>query len=232
MLFELLRSDVVLLDPAEECASLIRYRPERYPFPICQLDDCVQEDDIRYSASIANVPVYRAPALVCRSYWGQKYGGAYRLGWFRGAAAALGLAFRENPERYRDAWRIDNSREDISQLLLRRWMFIAVPKATFVVTGEGGFAAAVRYSPGTDEAPLALAVGSGRTGNMIRALAEEHGLDLESGGDEEPVLRRALKPFQFIGEPYYASIINVISRVGGRWPYSLDDKSGTVTPSK
>ncbi|HEV7368026.1 flagellar biosynthesis protein FlhB [Arenibaculum sp.] len=95
----------------------------------------------------------------------------------------------------------------------RRRMMANVPKSDVVITNPTHFAVALKYEPGTMQAPVVVAKGADLLAHRIRELAREHGVPIV----ENPPLARALHASVEIDEEipaeHYRAMAEVISYV-------------------
>lgn len=101
----------------------------------------------------------------------------------------------------------------------RRRMMQAVPSADVVVTNPTHFAVAMRYDPDRDAAPVVVAKGVDRVALRIRAVAEEHGIDIVEDAPLARALHAAVELDDQIPPEYFravAEIIGLIFRRAGR----------------
>ena len=180
--------DLVLATPPNErsIAVAVRY-DRRMPAPFCRIGMDVSQDGLEKAWEDAGIPLVVFPDVITamnRWVWPSMGEGPWP-GWRETLARAMSRVHRVDPERYREKWGLERIQEqNVDVPLFLRWMLNDVPRADFVVLGEGQTAVAVLYDAFLmDEGrihlpPRILAKGTGWIGRSIRAHAEEHGIPM------------------------------------------------------
>lgn len=95
----------------------------------------------------------------------------------------------------------------------RRRMMANVPKADVVVTNPTHFACALKYDPGSMQAPILLAKGADLVAFRIRELAKEHGVPVVENPPLARALYAAVEIDQEVPPEHYKAMAEVISYV-------------------
>lgn len=91
----------------------------------------------------------------------------------------------------------------------RRKMLAEVPKSTVVITNPTHYAVALRYTPGTDAAPVLVAKGSGASALKIAELARKNGVPVV----ERPLLARGIYAAVKEGMPIPNALFRTVAEV-------------------